>query len=127
MPAPSQIHASPAQVKRKRVNSPAKPPNTVFDSCEPERPFSPCRVDHRGKLTVASRAARTSSAGSVLPYTRIPAIRYQGHLCGHCPDGFKPLAGAEILKTPQCWAPPALVDGKLLTRDLKQAECVAAR
>jgi hypothetical protein len=43
------------------------------------------------------------------------------------PEGFKPLASAELLETSQSWAPLALSDGKLLIRDQKQMKCVAVR
>lgn len=43
------------------------------------------------------------------------------------PQGFKKLASAKLLDTNECWAPLALVDGKLLIRDQKQMKCVAVR
>jgi outer membrane protein assembly factor BamB len=43
------------------------------------------------------------------------------------PDGFKPLADAELLETRMSWAPLALSDGKLLIRDQEQMKCVAVR
>ncbi|HUV62527.1 MAG TPA: PQQ-binding-like beta-propeller repeat protein [Sedimentisphaerales bacterium] len=43
------------------------------------------------------------------------------------PQGFKPLASADLLDTEECWGPPALSDGKLLIRDQKQIKCVAVR
>lgn len=43
------------------------------------------------------------------------------------PEGFKKLASAKLLDTNQCWAPLALVDGKLLIRDQKQMKCVVVR
>jgi outer membrane protein assembly factor BamB len=43
------------------------------------------------------------------------------------PDGFKPLAHAELLETRMSWAPLALSDGKLLVRDQSQMKCLAVR
>lgn len=43
------------------------------------------------------------------------------------PDGFKPLAKADLLDTEECWGPLALSDGKLLIRDQKRMKCVAVR
>ncbi len=43
------------------------------------------------------------------------------------PEAFKPLATAEVLGTSQCWAPPALSDGRLLVRDQKQLVCVGLK
>ena len=43
------------------------------------------------------------------------------------PEGFKPLAKADLLDTEECWGPLALSDGKLLIRDQKRMKCVAVR
>lgn len=43
------------------------------------------------------------------------------------PEGFKPLAKADLLDTNTCWGPLALTDGKLLIRDQKQMKCVAVK
>jgi outer membrane protein assembly factor BamB len=43
------------------------------------------------------------------------------------PEGFRPLASAELLETRTSWAPLALSDGKLLVRDQKQLKCLAVR
>ncbi|MFH1716986.1 MAG: PQQ-binding-like beta-propeller repeat protein [Planctomycetota bacterium] len=43
------------------------------------------------------------------------------------PEGFKPLATADLLDTDTCWGPLALTDGKLLIRDQKQMKCVAVK
>jgi hypothetical protein len=43
------------------------------------------------------------------------------------PEGFKPLAKADLLDTQECWGPLALSNGKLLIRDQKQIKCVAVR
>ncbi|UCC98951.1 MAG: PQQ-binding-like beta-propeller repeat protein [Phycisphaerales bacterium] len=43
------------------------------------------------------------------------------------PEGFRPLASADLLDTQECWGPLALADGKLLIRDQKQIKCVAVR
>jgi outer membrane protein assembly factor BamB len=43
------------------------------------------------------------------------------------PGGFKELAKAKLLDTNTCWAPLALVDGRLIIRDQKQMRCVAVR
>jgi outer membrane protein assembly factor BamB len=40
------------------------------------------------------------------------------------PSGFKPLASAELLEQGENWAPIALADGKLLTRDQKHLKCL---
>jgi len=43
------------------------------------------------------------------------------------PEGFKPLAKADLLDTRTCWGPLALTDGKLIIRDQKQMKCVAVK
>lgn len=43
------------------------------------------------------------------------------------PEGFKPLAKADLLDTEECWGPLALSNGKLLIRDQKRMKCVAVR
>jgi outer membrane protein assembly factor BamB len=43
------------------------------------------------------------------------------------PSGFKSLASAQLLGENECWAPLALVDGKLLIRDQEQMKCVVVR
>ena len=43
------------------------------------------------------------------------------------PAELKVLASGSVLATPQCWAPLALSDGKLLVRDQKQLRCVKVR
>lgn len=43
------------------------------------------------------------------------------------PEGFKPLASAKLLESPQSWAPLALSDGKLIIRDQDHLKCVAVR
>ncbi|MGD8237016.1 MAG: PQQ-binding-like beta-propeller repeat protein [Armatimonadota bacterium] len=43
------------------------------------------------------------------------------------PQGFRKLASAKLLDTARCWAPLALVDGKLLIRDQEKMRCVAVR
>lgn len=40
------------------------------------------------------------------------------------PAGFNPLATAEVLKAHEAWGPMALVDGRLLLRDLKRLVCL---
>jgi outer membrane protein assembly factor BamB len=49
------------------------------------------------------------------------------YLIDPSPKGFKPLSSAKLLDTNKCWAPLALVDGKLLIRDQKQMKCVYVR
>ncbi|MFQ5810805.1 MAG: hypothetical protein ACE5JM_14410, partial [Armatimonadota bacterium] len=43
------------------------------------------------------------------------------------PAGFKALASAKLLDPPECWAPLALSDGKLVIRDQHKMRCVAVR
>ncbi len=43
------------------------------------------------------------------------------------PEGFKPLAHADLLDTEECWGPLALSNGKLLIRDQRQMKCIAVR
>jgi hypothetical protein len=43
------------------------------------------------------------------------------------PEGFKKLAGVDLLDTRECWGPLSLSGGKLLIRDQKQMKCVAVR
>ena len=40
------------------------------------------------------------------------------------PEGFRPISQAKMLGTERCWAPMALVDGKLLIRDQAEMKCV---
>lgn len=40
------------------------------------------------------------------------------------PDGYKPLAKAQVLKGHDCWGPLAVVDGRLLARDLTTMVCL---
>jgi outer membrane protein assembly factor BamB len=46
------------------------------------------------------------------------------YLIEPAPDGFKPLASAELLEPGENWAPIALVDGKLIIRDQRNLKCV---
>jgi len=40
------------------------------------------------------------------------------------PEGFRPISQARMLGTERCWAPMALVDGKLLIRDQAEMKCL---
>lgn len=43
------------------------------------------------------------------------------------PAGFKKLASVKLLGNNECWAPLALIDGKLLIRDQNQMKCIVVR
>jgi outer membrane protein assembly factor BamB len=85
-------------------------------------------MDLNGNIKwMTKRSPRFDKGGFILVDEMILSVDgYKGdlYLIKPGPSGFTPLAKARLLETKQCWAPLALVDGKLLIRDQKQMKCV---
>ncbi len=87
-------------------------------------------LDPQGKQMWASGRDKFGSAPYMIADGLILALDDQGLLtiAEATPEAYRPLARAQVIENGvQSWGPMALVDGRLIVRDLKQMVCVDLR
>ena len=87
-------------------------------------------LDPQGRQMWTSGRDKFGSAPYIIADGLILALDDQGvlTLAEATPEGYRPLARAQVIENGvQSWGPMALVDGRLIVRDLKRMVCVDLR